>query len=100
MMAMLYHRKPLNENIRTCLLCYIRATLLQGALYFCDHYNLIRKHENINENIRTCLLCYIRATVLQGALYFCDHYNLIRKQINYPEQKLKQSSYKIESIQS
>ena len=40
-MTMLYHRKPLNENIRTCLLCYIRATVLQSALYFCDHYNLI-----------------------------------------------------------
>ena len=48
-MAMLYHRKPLNENIRTCLLCYIRATVLQGALYFCDHYNLIRKQINYPE---------------------------------------------------
>ena len=48
-MAMLYHRKPLNENIRTCLLCYIRATVLQSALYFCDHYNLIRKQINYPE---------------------------------------------------
>ena len=45
-MAMLYDRKPLNENMRTCLLCYIRTAVLQGALYF---YNVLEFDEKTHK---------------------------------------------------